>query len=153
MGGYVGVTDNDWYTFLAKRPEITLVNFWRPGGGKEFRALAEGEYFFFKTHKTRKSPGRLVGGGYYSGFAAAPVSEVWHLFGEANGVASLEEIRARIGHYRRTGISPGEDPVIGCIFVRDVTFFPESLNVPSPPGFAANYRPGQDLRHRRARCR
>jgi hypothetical protein len=61
MRGYVGVTDNDWYTFLAGRPEITLVNFWRPGGGKEFRALAEGEYFFFKTHRTRKSPDHRVG--------------------------------------------------------------------------------------------
>lgn len=143
MRGYVGVTDNDWYRFLAERPEITLVNFWRPGGGKEFRALVEGEYFLFKTHKTRESPGHLVGGGYYSGFAAAPVSEVWQLFGEANGVASLEEMRARIGHYRRTGIGPREDPVIGCIFVRDVAFFPGSLNISPPPRFASNIVQGK----------
>ena len=30
----------------------------------------------------------------------------------------------RIAHYRREPIVPGEDPEIGCVFVRDVTFFP-----------------------------
>jgi hypothetical protein len=44
------------------------------------------------------------------------VSEAWEFFGEANGVASVAEMQARIG--------PGEDPVIGCLFVRDVRFFP-----------------------------
>ena len=49
MRGYVGVTDNEWYRFLAARPEISEaeVNFWRPGGGREFRALTVGEPFFF----------------------------------------------------------------------------------------------------------
>jgi putative restriction endonuclease len=143
MRGYVGVTDNDWYEFLAQRPEITLVNFWRPGGGKEFRALAEGDYFFFKTHKKPKKPDRLVGGGYYSGFAAAPVSEAWHLFGEANGVPSLEQMRERIAHYRRTPIGAGEDPVIGCIFIGDVAFFPRNIVIPPPPGFASNIVQGK----------
>jgi hypothetical protein len=43
MRGYVGVTDNEWYAFLASRPEITQVNFWRPGG-KEFRATPRSGY-------------------------------------------------------------------------------------------------------------
>ena len=47
---YVGVTDGGWYRFLAARPELTEVNFWRPGGGLAFRALKPGELFFFKTH-------------------------------------------------------------------------------------------------------
>jgi hypothetical protein len=29
--GYVGVTDDDWYNFLAARPDLKEVNFWRPG--------------------------------------------------------------------------------------------------------------------------
>jgi putative restriction endonuclease len=50
MRGYVGVTDGDWYRFLADRPQdLGEVNFWRPGGGRGFRAVAEGEPFFFKT--------------------------------------------------------------------------------------------------------
>ena len=47
---YVGVTDNNWYRFLADRPEVTEVNFWQPSGAREFRVLAPGEPFFFKTH-------------------------------------------------------------------------------------------------------
>jgi putative restriction endonuclease len=140
MRGYVGVTDNEWYAFLASRPDITLVNFWRPGGGKEFRALTEGDYFFFKTHRPHN---QLVGGGYYSGFAAAPVSEAWRLFGEANGVASLEQMRKRIAKYRRSPVGPGEDPEIGCIFIHDVAFFPESAAIPAPPGFASNIVQGK----------
>ena len=95
MRGYVGVTDYEWYRFLAERPEISEaeVNFWRPGGGREFRALTVGEPFFFKTHSPHN---RVVGGGFYSGFAPLRVSEAWRLFGPANGADSLEGMRARI---------------------------------------------------------
>jgi hypothetical protein len=33
---YVGVTDRDWYGFLAGRPALNEVNFWRSGGGRAF---------------------------------------------------------------------------------------------------------------------
>jgi len=29
----VGVTDGEWRSFLAARPQINEVNFWRPSGG------------------------------------------------------------------------------------------------------------------------
>jgi putative restriction endonuclease len=114
------VTDGDWYRFLADRPEVSAaeVNFWRPGGGRGFHALAEGEPFFFKTHAPHN---RVVGGGFYSGFAALRMSEAWQMFGLANGVASLDEMRMRIARYRREPMAPSEDPEIGCVFVRDVT--------------------------------
>lgn len=32
MKGFVGVTDNDWFAFLAQQPDIDEVNFWQPGG-------------------------------------------------------------------------------------------------------------------------
>ena len=118
---YVGVTDGNWYRFLADRPGVTEVNFWQPSGAREFRVLAPGEPFFFKTHYPHN---KLVGGGFFSDSARLRVSEAWEFFGEANGVASIEEMRARIGGYRRAPIGPGEDPVIGCLFVRDVRFFP-----------------------------
>lgn len=139
--GYVGVTDGDWYRFLAERPEDTggLVNFWKPGGGP-FKALQIGEPFFFKTHAPHN---RVVGGGFFSGYAALPVSEAWKTYGDANGVASLEEMLARIAHYRREPIGMHEDPVIGCVFVRDVTFFPENMAQEPPPGFKLNIVQGK----------
>lgn len=142
MRGYVGVTDGEWYRFLAERPEGTggLVNFWRPGGGNPFRALEIGEPFFFKTHAPHN---RVVGGGFFSGFAALPVSEAWETYGEANGVTSLEQMLGRIAHYRREPIGAHEDPVIGCIFIRDVTFFPDDMAREPPPKFALNIVQGK----------
>ncbi|BCB81189.1 hypothetical protein GCM10022251_67790 [Phytohabitans flavus] len=80
-----------------------------------------GEPFFFKTHYPDN---RVVGGGFYSGFAQLPISTAWELFAEANGVNSPERMRARVGQYRRVPIQPDEDPVIGCVFVRDVASSP-----------------------------
>jgi len=137
---YVGVTDGNWYRFLADRPGVTEVNFWQPSGAREFRVLAPGEPFFFKTHYPHN---RLVGGGFFSDSARLRVSEAWELFGEANGVVSVEEMRARIGGYRRAPIRSGEDPVIGCLFVRDVCFFPADAIAEAPPLFARNIVQGK----------
>lgn len=136
----MGVTDGDWYRFLADRPALNEVNFWRPGGGREFRALTPGEPFFFKTHHPHN---RVVGGGIYSDFVPLRISEAWDFFGESNGVASLEQMRARVGRYRREPIAPDEDPTIGCIFVRDTVFFPEDALGDPPPNFASNVVQGK----------
>ncbi|HEY8368084.1 MAG TPA: HNH endonuclease, partial [Thermodesulfobacteriota bacterium] len=50
---YVGVTDEDWFEFLRARPDLDEVNFWQPGGGRDFRALEPGEPFLFKLHAPR----------------------------------------------------------------------------------------------------
>ena len=122
---------------------MTEVNFWQPSGAREFRVLAPGEPFFFKTHYPHN---RLVGGGFFSDSARLRVSEAWEFFGEANGVASIEEMRARIGRYRRTPISADEDPVIGCLFVRDVRFFPDDAHCGSAAAIRPERRAGQKLR-------
>jgi putative restriction endonuclease len=131
---YVGVTDGDWHRHLAGIG-ADEVNFWRPSGGATFRALSVGEPFFFKSHF--RDGNRIVGGGFYSGFAALRLSEAWQFFGEANGAASLTEMRRRIGRYRSTPLVASEDPVIGCVFVRDVVFFGAD-QLSAPPGWAPN---------------
>ena len=131
---YVGVTDGDWYRYLAASG-ADEVNFWRPGGGSTFRALAVGEPFFFKSH--HHDGNRVVGCGFYSGFAALRISEAWQFFAEATGAASLIEMRLRVGRYRKAPSMPSEDPVIGCVFVRDVAFF-SSDSEPPPSGWAPN---------------
>jgi putative restriction endonuclease len=72
MKVYVGVTDPAWYRFLAAHEQITEVNFWRPSGATQFRALTTGEPFFFKTHYPEN---RIVGGGFYSDSARLRLSE------------------------------------------------------------------------------
>jgi HNH endonuclease len=132
---YVGVTDGGWYQFLAARPELTEVNFWRPRSDHSFHALKPGEPFFFKTHHPQN---KIVGGGFYSGFVPMRVSEAWELLDRGNGAASLEELRARIGRYRKKPIGADEDPQIGCLLLRDVRFFSGGDVAAPPPDFATN---------------
>jgi len=137
---YVGVTDGDWFRFLAARSDLTEVNFWRPGGGRGFHVLEVGEPFFFKSHAPHN---RVIGGGFYSGFARLKLSEAWEFYGHANGAEDLPQMRRRIGHYRRAPIAPNEDPEIGCLFVRDVTFFEPGYDAAAPPDFASNIVQGR----------
>lgn len=137
---YVGVTDGDWYQFLAVEPMLNEVNFWRPGDVREFRVLTPGEPFFFKTHYPHN---RVVGGGFYSGFAKLRLSEAWEMFGRANGAATFHQMLTRVGRYRRKPLGTGEDPVIGCVFVRDTVFFPPDEVADPPADFAPNIVQGK----------
>lgn len=71
------------------------------------------------------------------------MSEAWDLFGEGNGAGSLAEMQARVGRYRRQPIGPREDPLIGCIVVRDTRFFGVSKVAEPPPNFAPNIVQGK----------
>jgi putative restriction endonuclease len=137
---YVGVTDGDWYRHL-RAAGVDEVNFWRPSGRNTFRALEVGEPFFFKSHY--RDGNRVVGGGFYSDFAALRLSDAWRLLGPANGASSEVQMRARVGRYRVAPLSADEDPVIGCVFVRDVVFFAEDEHLAPPPGWAANVVQGR----------
>ncbi len=137
---YVGVTDGDWYRFLASRPTMTEANFWRPSGNGAFKALRPGEPFLFKTHHPHN---RIVGGGFFARFVKLRVSEAWEIFGEANGATTMQAMRARVGHYRKQPIAPADDPVIGCVLLRDTSFFPPDTDAGPPPGFAANIVQGK----------
>jgi putative restriction endonuclease len=136
---YVGITDGDWHHFLAER-RADEVNFWRPSGDRAFHAVPVGSPFFFKTHHPSN---RIVGGGFYSGFAALTVNEAWRLYGEANGADSLATMRQRVGRYRARPIEPYEDPKIGCLFIRDVVFFPPDDQAEAPPDFARSIVQGK----------
>jgi len=75
------VTDNDWYRFLAARPNRSEVNFWRPSSRSGFGAIEAGEPFFFKS---RAPHNRVVGGGFFSAYVPMPLSQAWEQFREGN---------------------------------------------------------------------
>ena len=52
---FFAVTDNDWFRFLRLRPKIDEVNFWQPGGSREFMTLPPGQPMQFKLHGEEKS--------------------------------------------------------------------------------------------------
>lgn len=133
MRAVIGVTDNAWATFLRERPAITEANFWLPSPKQGFKALQTGEPFLFKTHFPEN---RLVGGGFFSGFARLTIGEAWALFGEGNGAATLDELAAAIARYRKA--APDPRMLIGCVLLRDLFFVPSGAQVPAPDDFAKN---------------
>lgn len=135
MRFFVGVTDYDWFRFLADRPDIDEVNFWQPSGGDEFRALQPSEPFLFKLHSPRNF---IVGGGFFAHWSRLPVSLAWGTFGEKNGAGSLAEMRARVAKYRKVTANSAEDYAIGCILLEQPFFLDEADWIPAPADWARN---------------
>lgn len=135
MRFYVGVTDYDWYRFLAGRPDIDEVNFWQPSGGLPFRALGPGGLFLFKLHAPRHS---IVGGGFFATWSSLPVSLAWEVFGEKNGAASLGEMRLRLAKYRNVDEHERTDYRVGCILLEQPFFLAEADWIPAPADWARN---------------
>lgn len=133
MRAVIGVTDNRWAEFLRVRPHLDQANFWLPSGKEAFKALQPGEPFLFKTHWPEN---RLVGGGFYSGFAVFTVREAWELFGEGNGVASMDEFAQSIARYRKA--RPDTGASIGCVLLRDLFFLSPEETLAAPSDFAKN---------------
>jgi putative restriction endonuclease len=118
------------------------VNFWQPSGGRQFKRISPGEPFLFKSHYSHGN--RIVGGGLLSGWASLPISQAWKIFGEGNGCATVDEMRAQIRRYRRTTLNDGgADPEIGCIMLWDVRFFDPGKEWGPPPGWSGNIVQGR----------
>ena len=139
MNGWVGVTDNEWFAFLARQPQIDEVNFWQPGGKTQFRALKPGEPFLFKLHSPHNY---IAGGGFFAHSSVLPVSLAWEAFGEKNGASSFLQMR-RLIEKRRGQESPSEDYDIGCILLQQPFFFEEPEWIPIPPDFSLNIVQGK----------
>ncbi|MEO1023686.1 MAG: hypothetical protein AAFW89_14170 [Bacteroidota bacterium] len=89
MKYYLGVTDNEWFSFLSSRNNEDI-NFWQPGGKTRFSAIHPGAPFLFKL----KSPLNAIGGvGFFSSHSILPLDVAWDIFGEI--------LRMRTSHFFR----------------------------------------------------
>jgi putative restriction endonuclease len=137
---YVGITDYNWFTFLASKGRTEEVNFWRPSAQTTFKRLQPGELFLFKLHAPNNF---IVGGGFFIRFLQTPISLAWRAFGEANGVGSLQALRQIIGGHRAKGVSLGDDPIIGCILLGECFFFSKEEWIPSPVNLSSSIVQGK----------
>lgn len=140
MKSYVGVTDFDWFELLGRQHDLDEVNFWQPGGSRQFKALSAGDLFLFKLHSPRNF---IVGGGIFAHSSLLPLSLAWSSFGIANGVQSLEEMRQRTLRYRRRVPDDREDFTIGCILLTQPFFLPKERWVPVPSDWSPNIVQGK----------
>jgi putative restriction endonuclease len=137
---YVAVTDRDWYDFLRTKPDLDEVNFWQPGGNRQFSALQPGELFLFKLHYPNNF---IVGGGVFAHSSILPSSLAWDAFGEKNGAVTPEGMRHRIERYRPTKPDLHEDYKVGCIILEQPFFLKEVDWIPVPDDFAKNIVQGK----------
>ncbi|MEO7923110.1 MAG: HNH endonuclease [Chitinophagaceae bacterium] len=137
MKFYLGVTDNDWYNFLAQQNRED-VNFWQPGGNTTFKILHIGEPFLFKL----KSPINAIGGiGFFSSHTFLPISMAWEVFGKGNGCESFEELQGMILRYRKGRLN--DNPTIGCIVLTNPIFFEQTDWIPVPEDWSASIVQGK----------
>jgi len=128
VDGYVAVTDPGWYEHLSREPGPKDANFWRPSA-RAFR-LEVGTPFLFKL----KAPHHAIAGfGYFAGFTILPDWLAWETFGEANGVAGLDELRGRLSKIQK-GARIEADPGgrIGCCLIAESVFFKPDEWVAAP---------------------
>jgi putative restriction endonuclease len=137
---YVGITDYDWFYQLRLLPSIDEVNFWQPGGLRQFKVLSPGELFLFKLHSPRDF---IVGGGYFAHSTLMPISVAWNAFGRKNGVMSLTDMRQRTLKYRREAPDARSDFTIGCILLVQPFFWPEDRWIPVPHDWKPNIVQGR----------
>jgi putative restriction endonuclease len=124
---WAGVTDNQWFKYLAElRPDE--VNFWRPSGGS-FQALKRWDPFLFKLHSPYDY---IVGGGFFVRYSPFPLSVAWEVFGQKNGAPDFETFYDQIRRYREPRGTMQPDPNIGCIVLTEPFFFDQTDWIPVP---------------------
>jgi putative restriction endonuclease len=128
VNGFLAVTNPGWYQQLAREPGPRDTNFWRPSA-RPFK-LEIGTPFFFKL----KAPHHAVAGfGFFAGFSILPDWLAWETFGEANGVKSLEALRAVVRTIQKGArIEADEGGRIGCCLIAETRFFPPDVWVRPP---------------------
>ncbi len=137
MKFYLGVTDNNWYNFLA-RENREDINFWQPGGNTAFRVLSPCEPFLFKL----RSPVNAIAGiGFFSSHTFLPISIAWDAFGKGNGCNSLTELQKMILPLRKD--KPNINPTIGCIVLTNPIFFKKEEWIAIPEDWSNNIVQGK----------
>ena len=130
MVGTIAITDESWYSFLARHPEVTELNFWTPSARRSFRGPPFSPFLF----KLRAPHNSICGYAYFAHFSTLPDWLAWESFGIGNGCASFEEMHARIATIR-TRIGYDETAgsrEIGCIQLVSPSFFPRDRWIPQP---------------------
>ncbi|MDP1580072.1 MAG: HNH endonuclease [Candidatus Didemnitutus sp.] len=133
---FVGVTNNEWFRFLAAR-NPDEVNFWRPRSQMDFKALKTGDIFLFKLHSPLDV---IAGGGVFLKHTFLPLRLAWQSFGERNGTPDLDTFEKRILEHR----APDElTRNLGCTILVQPFFWPKERWIPIPSDWSKNIVAGK----------
>lgn len=120
----IAATDLDWFNFLKNTSPPEDINFWTPTPWN-IKRLSQGDKLYFML----KSPIRKIGGyGHFKYYENLSAKEAWIRFGKGNGVKNLHELISRCSKYVHKNSlrhSLNENPMIGCIVLKNCVFFDE----------------------------
>lgn len=136
---YVGVTDYDWYSIL-KQEKCDEVNFWKPGGNTNFKAINVNDMFLFKLHSPNNF---IVGGGFFVRYSILPTFLAWDVFGIKNGTYNLQQLNDRVNKYKKRNNISDNSQNIGCIILTEPFFFDEKEWIPVPEDWASSIVQGK----------
>ena len=139
MKMYVGITDYDWYSIL-RNENCDEVNFWKPSGNINFRALKTNELFLFKLHSPNNY---IVGGGFFVKYSILPTYLAWDAFGIKNGAKTLQELNERVIKYKSKKSIIDNNHNIGCIILTEPFFFDEKDWIPVPADWKRGIQTGK----------
>ena len=128
---YVGVTDYDWWRYLAGLAPDE-VNFWQPSSKQGFRALRPGEPFLFKLKAPHNA---IAGGAFFVSYTRLPLSLAWDAFGLKNGTPDYATLAGKISSYRGNQVP---NPTIGCVVLTRPFFFAEDNWISVPANWSKN---------------
>ena len=132
MKFWVGVTDNNWFEYLAAR-NCDEVNFWQPSAKAPFVSLPPGTPFLFKL---RRPYNHIAGGGFFVKFAVLPLHIAWDAFGVKNGAATLTALDRLVRPLAR--LEKRVSFEIGCNVLANPFFFGKDSWIPAPEDWSAN---------------
>lgn len=133
---FIGKTSAKWFSFLRNLSAVDEVNFWRPSG-RGFEAIPPHSPYLFELVGR---PRTICGFGFFTRYERLPLWLAWDTFGTANGAPDLHALVSLIGQ-NREGTS--EQSEIGCIMIRDATFFRDDEFVMLPSSWPANIQVGK----------
>lgn len=114
MVGYVAITSEDWFNNL-KLHEMQDAVFWRKR--RQFKALKEGEPFFFLSRSRGDGERYFLGSAKYKAFRVMSASDAWSEFGSKLG--ALDEV----SFYRDIlNIYKDFNADLGCIILSEVNY-------------------------------
>lgn len=121
MKGYIAISSDAWCNYLKSIQSDKAV-FWRKKAA--FKALQEGEYFYFLNRKAVDGMRFVVGRGKYAGRSVLSPHKAWEEYKQTLGCQEEIEFIQSIRSIYKT-----DDVELGCIVLNEVEFFEIPVNL------------------------
>ena len=121
MKGYIAISDDAWCKYL-KEIRLEKAVFWRKK--TSFKALQEGEYFYFLKRKPIDGVRWIVGKGKYVRWNILSPHKAWNEYNCALGYQNETEFLNSI-----KAIYKSDDIELVCIVLNNIEFFERPVNL------------------------